>query len=175
MDGMTLHVRRSEGGRRRDFTVFVTVHGIDLLCQRLTSYVLLGSSSFTVSMRSASVRAFGAVTRRYREHGEFCNSRKSSFLHFSTRSSAGVRVEMGDRIADISDRTLKKKQRDRAAWLMGNRDPLLETVTENLLDRLNDCKKTFPTALNLGGAFHYVIRMLRGRGWHREIDIYGHI
>ncbi|KAL2631234.1 hypothetical protein R1flu_015920 [Riccia fluitans] len=62
------------------------------------------------------------------------------------------------------DRTLKKKQRDRAAWLMGDRDPLLETVTENLLDRLSDCKKIFPTALNLRGAFHYVNRMLLGRG-----------
>ncbi|KAL2631231.1 hypothetical protein R1flu_015917 [Riccia fluitans] len=143
---------------------FVIVHGIYLLCQRLTSYVLLGSSSFTGSMRSASVRAFGAVTRRYIEYGEFCSSRRSSFLHFSTRSSAGLREEVGDRNADIFDRTLKKKQRDRAAWLMEDRDPLLEKVTENLLDRLSDCKKTFPTALNLGGAFHYVNRMLRGRG-----------
>jgi hypothetical protein len=27
-------------------------------------------------------------------------------------------------------------QRDRAAWLMGDSDPILDTVTENLLDRL---------------------------------------
>lgn len=28
------------------------------------------------------------------------------------------------------------EQRDRAAWLMGDSDPMLDTVTENLLDRL---------------------------------------
>ncbi|KAL3689124.1 hypothetical protein R1sor_015433 [Riccia sorocarpa] len=118
-------------------------------------------------MRFLTVRALGAVTRRYREHGPASpfSSRTPYFMHFSTRSSAGAREDsIGDRNADIFDRTLKKKQRDRAAWLMGDGDPLLETVTENLLDRLSDCKRTFPTALNLGGAFHYVNRMLEGRG-----------
>lgn len=28
------------------------------------------------------------------------------------------------------------EQRDRAAWLRGDSDPILDTVTENLLDRL---------------------------------------
>jgi hypothetical protein len=44
--------------------------------------------------------------------------------------------EIGDRNADVFDRELKSKQRDRAAWLMHESDPILDTVTENLLDRL---------------------------------------
>ncbi|CAM6099122.1 unnamed protein product [Calypogeia fissa] len=47
---------------------------------------------------------------------------------------------------------------------MRDGDPLLERVTENLLDRLDDCKRTFPTALNLGGASHQVHRLIGGRG-----------
>lgn len=38
---------------------------------------------------------------------------------------------------NIFDRQLKLKQRDRAAWLMPQNDPLLDTVADNLLDRLN--------------------------------------
>ncbi|CAM6105621.1 unnamed protein product [Calypogeia fissa] len=72
--------------------------------------------------------------------------------------------QMGDRNVDIFDRVLKTKHRDRAAWLMRDDDPLLERVTENLLDRLDDCKRTFPTALNLGGASHQVHRLIGGRG-----------
>lgn len=76
---------------------------------------------------------------------------------------------MGDRNVDIFDRALKSKQRDRAAWLMGDSDPILDTVTENLLDRLQDCKRTFPKALNLGGAFDAVRRLLQGRGGITEL------
>ncbi|XP_061339670.1 putative methyltransferase At1g22800, mitochondrial [Gastrolobium bilobum] len=65
---------------------------------------------------------------------------------------------------NIFDRELKRKQRDRAAWLMPSNDPLLHTVSENLLDRLQDCKKTFPTALCLGGSLQAITRSLRGRG-----------
>lgn len=31
---------------------------------------------------------------------------------------------------------VRVEQRDRAAWLMDDSDPILDTVTENLLDRL---------------------------------------
>ncbi|KAM7497094.1 hypothetical protein LguiA_021508 [Lonicera macranthoides] len=64
----------------------------------------------------------------------------------------------------IFDRHLKRKQRDRAAWLMGPNDSLVDNVAENLLDRLEDCKKTFPMALCLGGSLEAIRRLLRGRG-----------
>ncbi|KAJ6845806.1 putative methyltransferase At1g22800 [Iris pallida] len=56
------------------------------------------------------------------------------------------------------------KERDRAAWLMGGKDDFVDSVAENLLDRLEDCKRTFPTALCLGGSSEAVRRLLRGRG-----------
>ncbi|KAJ6884571.1 hypothetical protein NC652_031542 [Populus alba x Populus x berolinensis] len=43
-------------------------------------------------------------------------------------------------------------------------DPFVDAVADNLLDRLEDCKKTFPTALCLGGSSEAVRRLLRGRG-----------
>ncbi|KAJ6693145.1 hypothetical protein OIU85_003956 [Salix viminalis] len=43
-------------------------------------------------------------------------------------------------------------------------DPFVDAVADNLLDRLEDCKKTFPTALCLGGSLEAVRRLLRGRG-----------
>ncbi|KAL8041205.1 hypothetical protein ABFX02_10G151300 [Erythranthe guttata] len=65
----------------------------------------------------------------------------------------------------IFDRNLKRKQRDRAAWLMRRpEDSLLDAVSENLLDRLEDCKKTFPTALCMGGSLAAIRRLLNGRG-----------
>ncbi|XP_027346513.1 putative methyltransferase At1g22800, mitochondrial isoform X2 [Abrus precatorius] len=65
---------------------------------------------------------------------------------------------------NIFDRQLKRKHRDRAAWLMPSHDPLLHTVADNLLDRLQDCKKTFPTALCLGGSLQTITRSIRDRG-----------
>lgn len=65
---------------------------------------------------------------------------------------------------NIFDRQLKRNQRDRAAWLMPLTDPLLHTVADNLLDRLQDCKKTFPSALCLGGSLQAVTRSIRGHG-----------
>ncbi|KAK8591806.1 hypothetical protein V6N13_031834 [Hibiscus sabdariffa] len=63
----------------------------------------------------------------------------------------------------IFDRHLKRKQRDRAAWLLRPNDSFIHAVAENLVDRLEDCKKTFPTALCLGGSSQAVRKMLRGR------------
>ncbi|XP_050253273.1 putative methyltransferase At1g22800, mitochondrial isoform X1 [Quercus robur] len=65
---------------------------------------------------------------------------------------------------NIFDRQLKRKQRDRAAWLMRPNDSFVDAVAENLLDRLEDCKKSFPTALCLGGSLEAVRRLLGGRG-----------
>ncbi|XP_028549107.1 putative methyltransferase At1g22800, mitochondrial isoform X3 [Dendrobium catenatum] len=64
----------------------------------------------------------------------------------------------------IFDRDLKRKHRDRAAWLMGGKNDFVDSVAENLLDRLEDCKKTFSTALCLGGSSEAIRRLIRGRG-----------
>ncbi|XP_060204850.1 putative methyltransferase At1g22800, mitochondrial [Lycium barbarum] len=56
----------------------------------------------------------------------------------------------------IFDRHLKSMQRDRAAWLMKPKDSLVDTVVENLLDRLEDCKKIFPIALCMGGSLEAI-------------------
>ena len=47
---------------------------------------------------------------------------------------------------------MKARHRDRAAFLATSHDPLLETVTDRLLDRLEDCKRRFPHVAVLGGA-----------------------
>ncbi|XP_073013956.1 putative methyltransferase At1g22800, mitochondrial isoform X1 [Typha latifolia] len=65
---------------------------------------------------------------------------------------------------EIFDRDLKRKQRDRAAWLMRGKDDFADSVADNLLDRLEDCKKMFPTALCFGGSSGAIRRLLRGRG-----------
>ncbi|KAJ7538995.1 hypothetical protein O6H91_11G072200 [Diphasiastrum complanatum] len=106
-------------------------------------------------MIAAARRGSGVVTRIE----EFARRFLVAF------SSGGDRLdEVGDRNVDIFDRSLKRKHRDRAAWLKGTRDPLLDLVTENLLDRLDDCTHKFPVALNLGGAVDHVKRSIRGRG-----------
>ncbi|GAQ79426.1 S-adenosyl-L-methionine dependent methyltransferases [Klebsormidium nitens] len=72
--------------------------------------------------------------------------------------------ETGDRNVDIFDREVKRKHRDRAALIGSLQDPLLDHVTDSLLDRLEDIKRDFPVALSLGGAGDSVRRHLRGRG-----------
>nr|ACN27094.1 unknown [Zea mays] len=47
---------------------------------------------------------------------------------------------------------------------MRETDGLVDAVAENLLDRLEDCRKAFPSALCLGGSAGAVRRLLRGRG-----------
>ncbi|KAF5183129.1 Arginine-hydroxylase ndufaf5 protein [Thalictrum thalictroides] len=85
---------------------------------------------------------------------------RRGFAPFSSESIEGFH----NSIPKIFDRYLKCKQRDRAAWLMQPNDPFVDTVAENMLDRLEDCKKTFPTALCLGGSLEATRRLLRGRG-----------
>ncbi|KAG9457002.1 hypothetical protein H6P81_001510 [Aristolochia fimbriata] len=79
------------------------------------------------------------------------------FASFSSDADANPRLK-------IFDRDLKRKQRDRAAWLSHGKDTFIDSVAENLLDRLEDCKKTFPTALFLGGSMEALRRLSHGRG-----------
>ncbi|XP_078434732.1 S-adenosyl-L-methionine-dependent methyltransferases superfamily protein isoform X1 [Wolffia australiana] len=94
--------------------------------------------------------------------GEWTSARYHRLLpclrssHYST--------DRDDSRLKIFDRDLKRRQRDRAAWIMGEKDELVNTVAENVLDRLEDCKRTFHTALCLGGSLGAVRRLLRGRG-----------
>ena len=64
-----------------------------------------------------------------------------------------------------SDTALKALHRDRAAHLLStitHKDPLLSTVAERLVDRLEDCTRPFPHVLVLGGAGLEVLSQLRG-------------
>ncbi|WIA34050.1 hypothetical protein OEZ86_012429 [Tetradesmus obliquus] len=66
---------------------------------------------------------------------------------------------------DLFDRSQKAAQRDRAALLrraLHRPDPLLLHITERLLDRLEDCLSSFPTAVILGGAGEVVAQGLAG-------------
>jgi len=66
----------------------------------------------------------------------------------------------------IFDNGLKEKHRDKAAFLSSNTDPLHETITERLLDRLDDCKdRTFRSVAILSGVSGYVLpRLLKREG-----------
>ncbi|KAK4404698.1 putative methyltransferase, mitochondrial [Sesamum angolense] len=95
-----------------------------------------------------------------RAAADLCRRSLSSVLRRSCRLYC---TDQNSRVK-IFDRNLKRKQRDRAAWLMSSKDSLLDAVAENLLDRLEDCKKTFPTALCMGGSLEAIRRLLHGRG-----------
>lgn len=62
--------------------------------------------------------------------------------------------------AKLFDRVLKRAHRGRSAYLVKADDPLLSTVSERLLDRLEDCVRKFPTAVILGGTGLHVARGL---------------
>ncbi|KAG2241965.1 hypothetical protein Bca52824_096191 [Brassica carinata] len=88
-------------------------------------------------------------------------------LSFSTDGGygGGGESQQNSSRVKIFDRDLKRVHRDRAAWLSRNKnDTFVDAVAENLLDRLEDCKKNFPSALCLGGSLGAVQRLLRGRG-----------
>jgi SAM-dependent methyltransferase len=63
----------------------------------------------------------------------------------------------------IFDRRAVRLHRDRAADLLGRVLPVLEDCGERLLDRLDDTKRSFRQALDLGGR-GVVAPMLRARG-----------
>ncbi|DBA80710.1 TPA: hypothetical protein ACH3X1_007945 [Trebouxia sp. C0004] len=85
--------------------------------------------------------------------------------HIATSASAyavGDSTRTGS--LDLFDRQLKRAHRNRAALLQIADDPLLVAVTEALLDRLEDCNRTFPTVAVLGGAGDVVTsRLSNGR------------
>ncbi|KQJ91898.1 putative methyltransferase At1g22800, mitochondrial [Brachypodium distachyon] len=85
--------------------------------------------------------------------------------HFSSAAAAdGLDGGDGGGRVKIFDRDLKRRHRDRAAWAMRETDALADAVADNLLDRLEDCRKAFPSALCLGGSAGAVRRLIRGRG-----------
>ena len=73
----------------------------------------------------------------------------------------------------IFDNSFKAKQRDRAAFLASDCDPLHETVSERLLDRLDDCKdRQFRSVAILSGASNFVIpKLLRREGLEKVVVI----
>ncbi|CAM0946996.1 unnamed protein product [Alopecurus aequalis] len=85
--------------------------------------------------------------------------------HQFSSSAAADGLDGGDggRV-QIFDRDLKRRHRDRAVWAMRDTDALSDAVADNLLDRLEDCRKVFPSALCMGGSAGAVRRLLRGRG-----------
>ncbi|KAL0037871.1 hypothetical protein WJX79_003110 [Trebouxia sp. C0005] len=109
--------------------------------------------------RSAWSRAFNAHARAQKGFGNSCPT------HIATSASAhavGDSTRTGS--LDLFDRQLKRAHRNRAALLQTADDPLLVAVTEALLDRLEDCKRTFPTVAVLGGAGNVVTsRLTNGR------------
>ncbi|XP_051149794.1 putative methyltransferase At1g22800, mitochondrial [Andrographis paniculata] len=95
--------------------------------------------------------------------GSFLTRKWVDSIIWGSRSSKLYCTDHSSRVK-IFDRDLKRKQRDRAAWLMHPKDSLTDAVAENLLDRLEDCKKTFPTTLCMGGSLEAIRRLLPGHG-----------
>ncbi|KAG2623471.1 putative methyltransferase At1g22800, mitochondrial [Panicum virgatum] len=89
--------------------------------------------------------------------------------YISSSSAADSLGDGGGGRLKIFDRDLKRRHRDRAAWAMRETDGFVDAVAENLLDRLEDCRKAFPSALCLGGSAGAVRRLLRGRGGIEEL------
>ncbi|GJM87753.1 hypothetical protein PR202_ga03743 [Eleusine coracana subsp. coracana] len=109
--------------------------------------------------------ASSAAARRFLllRHRHILPKRHLSSPFSSTSDGLDDGGDGGGRVK-IFDRDLKRRHRDRAAWAAGETDALTGTVAENLLDRLEDCRKAFPSALCLGGSAGAVRRVLRGRG-----------
>ncbi len=64
----------------------------------------------------------------------------------------------------VFDRATVRRHRDRAAAGIENHDFLLREVGERLADRLDDVKRRFPVALDLGCHGGELGRLLKGRG-----------
>lgn len=62
------------------------------------------------------------------------------------------------------DRNLLRKRRDRAARSLSEHDFLFAEAAERLADRLDDVRRNFPLALDLGCRDGVLARALRGRG-----------
>lgn len=64
----------------------------------------------------------------------------------------------------VFDRNALRRHRDRAAAGFDGADFLRREIGERLLDRLDDVRRTFPAALDLGAANGTLRRLLAGRG-----------
>ena len=64
----------------------------------------------------------------------------------------------------VFDRRAVRAHRDRAAARLGAHDFLFREAAERLADRLLDCKRAFPAALDLGCHGGVLARVLGGRG-----------
>ncbi|CAN1761199.1 Putative methyltransferase At1g22800, mitochondrial [Linum perenne] len=120
---------------------------------RRASFLFRSASSAQKRTRDGNATTAGVVR-------DFLVS--ASFSTYNDFDGGGDGIPSASKVK-IFDRELKRTQRDRAAWLMDPKDPLTDSVAENLLDRLEDCKRTFPTALCLGGSLAAVRRQLRGQ------------
>ena len=65
---------------------------------------------------------------------------------------------------EIFDRRVLRRHRDRAAAGIGQHDFLIREVAERLLERLDDIRRDFPRALDLGCHHGTVAGLLAGRG-----------
>jgi NADH dehydrogenase [ubiquinone] 1 alpha subcomplex assembly factor 5 len=72
-------------------------------------------------------------------------------------------VAMTDEM-NVFDRRLVRRNRDRAAPVLGAHDFLFREVAERLADRLDDVTRKFPRALDLGCHGGELAATLRGRG-----------
>uniref|UniRef100_A0A2P2L456 Uncharacterized protein n=1 Tax=Rhizophora mucronata TaxID=61149 RepID=A0A2P2L456_RHIMU len=89
-------------------------------------------------MRSLYQRILSSINNNERSRGG------TSIAFRSYCSSLGDGAK-----AKIFDRHLKRKQRDRAAWLMCPNDPFMDAVAENLLDRLEVISFSFSGSISL--------------------------
>lgn len=83
-------------------------------------------------------------------------------LIFSRELTAVSRHSLSYPFSFLFYRVLKAAQRDRAAQYPYSSDPLTDEVASRLVDRLEDCTRSFPRALVLGGAGLQVLHALRG-------------
>ncbi|MGF1631669.1 MAG: methyltransferase domain-containing protein [Kiloniellaceae bacterium] len=67
-------------------------------------------------------------------------------------------------LREIFDRRVLRHHRDRAAAGIAGHDFLIREVAERLLDRLEDIRRRFPLALDLGCHHGVVAQLLGGRG-----------
>ena len=65
---------------------------------------------------------------------------------------------------NIFDRGVLRTRRDRAAGRFDQYDFLIQRISEDLADRLDDVKRTFPLALDLGCRNGVLAKCLNGRG-----------
>ena len=75
---------------------------------------------------------------------------------------------------NIFDRGLLRRRRDRAAAGLARHDWLFREIAERVADRLDDVKRDFPRALDIGCHTGTLSRRLRGRGgieWLVQCDL----